>query len=159
MRVARTTPRASVSIRTGSQPCVYSVRRPGARLKRGAFETGHLSGHGYAVSCGCDSSPCEGRHELLVDNLHAVPSMQRISGTATMTSVTIELPDGLAEEARKRGLLSSEILAPVLSEMLRLQSGAELRDLLTNYPVTETAPSAGDIKAMIAAVRRQFRAA
>ena len=76
-----------------------------------------------------------------------------------MTSVTIELPDGLAEEARKRGLLSSEILAPVLSEMLRLKSGAELRDLLTGHPAGEPAPSAVDIKAMIAAVRHQFRAA
>ncbi len=76
-----------------------------------------------------------------------------------MTSVTIELPDGLAEEARKRGLLSSEILAPVLSEMLRLKSGAELRDLLTSDPATEPAPSAADIKSIIAAVRRQFCAA
>jgi hypothetical protein len=76
-----------------------------------------------------------------------------------MTSVTIELPDGLAEEARKRGLLSSEILAPVLSEMLRLKSAAELRDLLTSYPATEPAPSAADIKSIIAAVRSQFRAA
>ena len=71
-----------------------------------------------------------------------------------MTSVTIELPDALAEEARKRGLLSSEILAPVLSEMLRLKSGAELRDLLTNHPAGEPAPSAVDVKAMIGAVRR-----
>ena len=71
-----------------------------------------------------------------------------------MASVTIELPDALAEEARKRGLLSSEILAPVLSEMLRLESAAELRDLLTSHPSVEPAPSAVDVKAMIAAVRR-----
>ena len=76
-----------------------------------------------------------------------------------MTSVIIELPDGLAEEARKRGLLSSKILASVLSEMLRLKSGAELRDLLATHPATEPAPPAADILAMIAAVRRQFRAA
>ena len=76
-----------------------------------------------------------------------------------MTSVTIELPDGLAEEARKRGLLSSEILTPVLSEMLRLKSGAELRDLLATHPATGPTPPAADIQAMIAAVRRQFRAA
>lgn len=76
-----------------------------------------------------------------------------------MTSVTIELPDGLAEEARKRGLLSSEILAPVLSEMLRLKSGAELRNLLTAHPATEPVPSSADIQSMIAAVWRQFRAA
>ena len=76
-----------------------------------------------------------------------------------MTSVTIELPDGLAEEARKRGLLSSEILAPVLSEMLRLNCGAELRDLLTSHPATKPAASAADINSVIAVVRRQFRAA
>jgi hypothetical protein len=76
-----------------------------------------------------------------------------------MTSVTIELPDGLAEEASKRGLLSGEILAPVLSELLRLKSAAELRDMLVSHPATEQAPSDGDIKSMIAVVRRQFRAA
>ena len=76
-----------------------------------------------------------------------------------MTSVTIELPDGLAEEARKSGLLSSAILAPVLAEMLRLKSGAELRELLSSHPATEPAPSSTEIQAMIAAVRRQFRAA
>lgn len=76
-----------------------------------------------------------------------------------MTSVTIELPDGLAEEARKRGLLSGDILAPVLSEMLRLKSGAELRDLLVSHPATDPAPIGADIKSIIAAVRSQFRAA
>ncbi|MSQ70197.1 MAG: hypothetical protein EXR27_02755 [Betaproteobacteria bacterium] len=76
-----------------------------------------------------------------------------------MTTVTIELPDDLAEEARKRGLLSSEILAPVLAEMLRLKSGTELHDLLTSHPATEPAPPAADIRSMIAAVRRGFRAA
>ena len=75
-----------------------------------------------------------------------------------MASVTIELPDGLAEEARKRGLLSSEILTPALSEMLSLKSGAELRDQLSGHPATEPAPSSTDIQAMIAAVRRRFRA-
>ena len=70
-----------------------------------------------------------------------------------MTSVTIELPDGLAEEARKRGLLSSEILTPVLVEMLRLKSGAELGDLLSSHPATEPGPSSTQIQAMIAAVR------
>ncbi|MBL8381432.1 MAG: hypothetical protein JNM90_00040 [Burkholderiales bacterium] len=76
-----------------------------------------------------------------------------------MTSVTIELPDGLAEEARKRGLLSSEVLAPVLSEMLRLESAAELRDLLASHPATEPTPAASDTRTIIDAVRRQFRAA
>ena len=70
-----------------------------------------------------------------------------------MTSVTIELPDGLAEEARKRGLLSSEFLTPVLVEMLRLKSGAELGDLLSSHPATEPVPSSTEIQAMIAAVR------
>lgn len=76
-----------------------------------------------------------------------------------MTSVTIELPDRLAEEARKQGLLSSEILTPVLSEMLRLKSGTELRDLLSSHPVTGPAPSSTEIQAFIDAVRRQYRTA
>ena len=76
-----------------------------------------------------------------------------------MTTVTIELPDGLAEEARKRGLLSSEILTPVLAEMLRLKSGAELAALLSSHPAAGPAPSSAEIHGIIDAVRRQFRAA
>ena len=76
-----------------------------------------------------------------------------------MTSVTIELPDSLADEARRRGLLSGEFLAPVLSEILRLKSGAELRDRLVAHPASGDAPGSSEIQEIIAVVRRQFRAA
>ena len=76
-----------------------------------------------------------------------------------MTSVTIELPDTLAEEARKSGLLSGEFLAPVLSEILRLKSGAELRDRLAANPASDPAPTPSEIQTIIAAVRHQFRTA
>lgn len=76
-----------------------------------------------------------------------------------MTSVTIELPDSLADEARRRGLLSGEFLAPVLSEILRLKCGAELRDRLAAHPASGAAPGSSEIQEIIAVVRRQFRAA
>lgn len=46
-----------------------------------------------------------------------------------MTTVQITLPDQLAQDAKREGLLTSEALAKMLRERLRAQAGDALRDM------------------------------
>lgn len=77
-----------------------------------------------------------------------------------MTTVQIQLPDALAEEARKAGLLAPEALADLLRQRLRSERLARLqaaRELLATNPLPELTPE--EILAEIAAYRSEQRRA
>jgi len=51
-----------------------------------------------------------------------------------MTTVQIKLPDELAQNAQQAGQLTSEAIEGMLSEQLKKQAGASLRDTWARAP-------------------------
>ena len=49
-----------------------------------------------------------------------------LEGEALMTTITIDLPDGLADEARRRGLLEAGVVEAMIRETLRRRGAREL---------------------------------
>ena len=77
-----------------------------------------------------------------------------------MTTVQITIPDELARDAERAGLLSSESIEQLLREQLRRQAGQELRavmDKLSADGTPEMTPE--EIQAEIDACRAEQRAA
>lgn len=75
-----------------------------------------------------------------------------------MTSVTLELPDQWAEQARAAGLFNPETLAAMLDEVLRQTKRARLFDTVRRHQ--SSAPvliDAAQIKAEIALARQARR--
>ncbi len=54
-----------------------------------------------------------------------------------MTTLQVTLSDQLAAEARRAGLLTSEALSEMLRERLRVQAGANLREMWKRNPGDE----------------------
>ncbi len=63
-----------------------------------------------------------------------------------MTTIQIQLPDDLAQDARAAGLLSTESLERLLRDRLRQQAGDALRTMWNRMPGEELTP---DIEEMI----------
>ncbi|MGH6631287.1 MAG: hypothetical protein ACREB3_16285 [Burkholderiales bacterium] len=77
-----------------------------------------------------------------------------------MTTVKIELPDSLAEEAQQAGLLSTEAVEAILREQLRIRHIAELRDAIGRMVGAEGAPmTMREIEAEVQAYRKERRLA
>jgi hypothetical protein len=79
---------------------------------------------------------------------------------ARVTTIELQIPDALAEEARKAGLLVPEQIERILRDQLRQESIARLREArqtLTQAPVTEMTPE--EIQAEIQAYRQDRRLA
>lgn len=57
-----------------------------------------------------------------------------------MTTVQIQLPDELAQEAQAAGLLTPEAMAAMLREQLRKQAGESLRAMWERMPQEELTP-------------------
>ncbi len=57
-----------------------------------------------------------------------------------MTTVYIELPDALAQNARAAGLLTPQALEAMLREQLKRQAGNELRAIWSSAPREESPP-------------------
>jgi hypothetical protein len=57
-----------------------------------------------------------------------------------MTTVQIQLPDELAQEAQAAGLLTPEAMAVMLREQLRKQAGESLRAMWERMPQEELTP-------------------
>lgn len=75
-----------------------------------------------------------------------------------MTTVQIELPDGLVNEARAAGLLTSEALQRLLSDALKRQTAASLLGMADQLAATGLpAMSPEDIHAEIKAQRAASR--
>jgi len=74
-----------------------------------------------------------------------------------MTSITIELPDDIAQSALQAGLLSSQTLASVVRELVRERATQRLRqaiEVLNENPVTADELTPEDIQSAIDAARR-----
>lgn len=75
-----------------------------------------------------------------------------------MTTLTIELPDNIAKEARDAGLLTPEALAQLLKEAMRCQAGRRLLDVAKRLQAAGIPPMSEDeIVAEVKAVRVERR--
>lgn len=71
-----------------------------------------------------------------------------------MTTVTIELPDELAEQAKKLGLLSSRTLSEIVRELVRRQAAEDLQDMMRKFDKRPAPPlSPQEIQAIVRKVR------
>ncbi len=57
-----------------------------------------------------------------------------------MTTIQINLPDQLAQEAQRAGLLTEEAIEAMLREQLKKQAGEKLRTSWASLPVEELTP-------------------
>jgi hypothetical protein len=57
-----------------------------------------------------------------------------------MTTVQIQLPDELAQDAQNAGLLTPEAIEGMLREQLRKQAGEALREMWARLPRDELTP-------------------
>lgn len=75
-----------------------------------------------------------------------------------MTSIEIQLPDKLAEDAQAAGLLTPEAIERLLREQLRKQAGEALRDMWARVPREELTPVIAQmINEEVQAVRHERR--
>lgn len=76
-----------------------------------------------------------------------------------MTTLTIELPDNIAKEAREAGLLAPETLAKLLKEAMRREAGRQLLETAKRIQATGIPPmSEEEIVAEVKAFRAERRA-
>ena len=84
------------------------------------------------------------------------------SGEIIVTTLTIELPDALAEEARERGLLASAKIEAMIRDALRRRAAQELSEAAAKLAAAQVPPmTMAEIQREVDAVRaeRQRRAA
>lgn len=76
-----------------------------------------------------------------------------------MTTLTIDLPDNIAKEAKDAGLLTPEALAQLLKDAVRRQAGRRLLDAAQRIQAAGIPPmSDEEIVAEVKAVRAERRA-
>jgi post-segregation antitoxin (ccd killing protein) len=86
-----------------------------------------------------------------------VYSHNHIWHNQTMTQVTIELPDQLAEQARKEGLLSPAAVQRLIEEAIRRRAGRRFLQTLDRLAAAEPRLTPEEIQAEIDAARRERR--
>jgi hypothetical protein len=75
-----------------------------------------------------------------------------------MTTLTIDLPDNIAQEAKDAGLLTPEVLAQLLKEAVRRQAGRRLLDVAQRIQAAGVSPMTDEeILAEVKAVRAERR--
>ena len=75
-----------------------------------------------------------------------------------MTTVQVELPDALAQNAQAAGLLTPQAMEAMLREQLRRQAGDTLRAMWASAPPKELTPEIGQlIDEQVQAVRAKRR--
>lgn len=74
-----------------------------------------------------------------------------------MTRLTIELPDQLAERAKKEGLLAPGALKGLIEEALRRRTGKRFLETLDRLSSIEPRLTPEEIQAEIDAARRERR--
>lgn len=75
-----------------------------------------------------------------------------------MTTIQIQLPDDLAQDAQAAGLLNPEAIERLLRERLRRQAGDALRAMWKRMPAEELTPEIEEmINEEIQAVRAERR--
>ena len=76
-----------------------------------------------------------------------------------MTTVTIELPDDLADQARKMGVLSNRTLSDVVRELVRARAAEDLQAVMRKFDEQPAPPmSLQEIQAIVRQVRGAARA-
>lgn len=76
-----------------------------------------------------------------------------------MTTLTVDLPDNIAQEAKDAGLLTPEALAQLLKDAVRRQAGQRLLNAAKRIQAVGITPmSDEDIVAEVKAVRAERRA-
>lgn len=77
-----------------------------------------------------------------------------------MTTVTVELPEALAEKAAAAGLLESGTLAPILEEALRRKEAAEMFEYADAFSRSGVTPlTEEEVMAEVKAARAERRMA
>lgn len=74
-----------------------------------------------------------------------------------MTQVTIELPDQLAEQARKEGLLSPTAVQRLIEEAIQRRAGQRFLQTLDRLAAVEPRLTPEEIQSEINAARRERR--
>jgi hypothetical protein len=75
-----------------------------------------------------------------------------------MTTITVELPDDLAEEARSRGLLAPGAVEAMIRETLRRRAGKELPEAADKLAAAKFPPmTMAEIQEEVDAVRSERR--
>ena len=74
-----------------------------------------------------------------------------------MTQVTIELPDQLAEQARKEGLLTPSAVQRLIEDAIRRRAGKRFLQTLDQLAAVEPRLTPEEIQAEIDAARRERR--
>lgn len=75
-----------------------------------------------------------------------------------MTTITVDLPDDIAEKARREGLLSTQAIRELIEEATRISAMNRLKGMWQAVPAGQQeldAPTADELQAIIRAVRRQ----
>ena len=81
-----------------------------------------------------------------------------LSDGALMTTITIELPEELAEEARSHGLLAAHAVEAMIRDVLRRRAGRELLDAAKELAAAELPPmTMAEIQREVDAVRAERR--
>ena len=76
----------------------------------------------------------------------------------TTTTITIELPEELAEEARRHGLLAASAVEAMIRETLRRRAARELLEAAGELAAAELPPlTLAEIQEEVDAVRSQRR--
>ena len=121
-------------------------------LGRGAFLPGRendRSRHGMRLGQLHDAL---GRHGALN---RSTPAARQHAGDQSMTTIQIQLPDELAQNAQAAGLLTPQAIEAMLREQLRRQAGESLRATWQRLPQEELTP---EIEQMIVEEVRTVRA-
>lgn len=75
-----------------------------------------------------------------------------------MTTITIELPDELAEEARSKGLFAADAVEAMIRETLRRRAAKELLEAADKLAAAELPPlTLAEIQEEVNAVRAERR--
>ena len=75
-----------------------------------------------------------------------------------MTTLTIELPDELAEEARRHGLFAADAVEDMIRDALRRRAGRELLDAANELATAQFPPmTMAEIQREVDAVRAERR--
>ena len=75
-----------------------------------------------------------------------------------MTTITVELPDDLAEEARSQGLLAAGAVEAMIRETLRRRAGRELLEAADKLATAKLPPmTMAEIQEEVDAVRSERR--
>ena len=75
-----------------------------------------------------------------------------------MTTITLDLPDDVAEKARQEGLLSAQAIRELIEEATRISAMNRLKGMWQGVPAAEQdgdAPTADELQTIIRAVCRQ----